>query len=205
MVLLRYKYFESRAVFQYIDFMNKFHADIIRLFRAIHPLDRIPRAGFLLNGITEPESVASHSHFLSLLALLFLDKFPGKWDKEKVLTLCLIHDLPEVFSMDIPMPFGDKHFSNSKKNMELTGCKTLLDPFSKNYCEAYKELLEGKTPEARVVHGLDKAQMMLKILNYDREKRGNLSEFWENENNFNDRDIPEIRELFNLIRKEKYE
>lgn len=42
-----------------------FPATAIRLLMDLHPLDRVPRAGFLLRGVAEPESVAAHSHALA--------------------------------------------------------------------------------------------------------------------------------------------
>ena len=55
---------------------------IIALFEAIHPLDRVPRAGYLLRGVAEPESVAAHSHFVALMALLFAEAYPDRFKRD---------------------------------------------------------------------------------------------------------------------------
>ena len=47
------------------------------------------------------ESVAEHSWRLALLAALVSDEFPGL-DREKLLLLCLFHDIGEAFTGDIP-------------------------------------------------------------------------------------------------------
>ena len=38
---------------------------VLRLFDTVHPLDRIPRAGYVLRGVPEPESVAAHRERLA--------------------------------------------------------------------------------------------------------------------------------------------
>ena len=55
------------------------------------------------------ESVAEHSWRLTLMAYLVSDEFPGA-DLEKLLKMCLIHDLGEVFTGDIPS------FDKTEKN-----------------------------------------------------------------------------------------
>ena len=47
------------------------------------------------------ESVAEHSWRISLMAYLLRHEFPGL-DMDKVVDMCLIHDLGECFTGDIP-------------------------------------------------------------------------------------------------------
>ena len=47
------------------------------------------------------ESVAEHSWRLALMALLLRDEFPEA-DMDRVLRMCIIHDLGEAFTGDIP-------------------------------------------------------------------------------------------------------
>ena len=47
------------------------------------------------------ESVAEHSWRLALMAMLVADAFPEA-DMDKVIRMCLIHDLGESFTGDIP-------------------------------------------------------------------------------------------------------
>ncbi|HET7109719.1 MAG TPA: HD domain-containing protein, partial [Gemmatimonadales bacterium] len=49
------------------------------------------------------ESVAEHSWRLALMAMLLRHEFP-ELDAEKVLRMCLIHDLGEAIGGDIPAP-----------------------------------------------------------------------------------------------------
>ena len=48
------------------------------------------------------ESVAEHSWRISLMAFLLRGEFPGL-DVDRVIHMCLIHDLGECFTGDIPV------------------------------------------------------------------------------------------------------
>ena len=172
---------------------------ILTLFEAIHPLDRVPRAGYVMRGVAEPESVAAHSHFLALLTLLYVRGHPGEYDNEKAVAMALIHDLSEARLMDIPMPFADAHLKEAKAGAEQAVTEDLLDPLSKDYARWHDELTRAETPEARLVRGLDKAQMMLKVWMYEREGRGRLHEFWTNPANFADYGLEPVSALFEAI------
>ena len=179
--------------------MNTFAEKVISLFEHIHPLDRIARAGFVLRGVAEPESVAAHSHFVSLLTLLFTNQYPEPFDQGKALAMALVHDLPEAKLMDIPMPAADAHLAEAKTQAEQAIIEELFAELPAIYAQMHQELLEARTPEARLVRGLDKAQMMLKILVYQHEGRGRLEAFWHNPKNFQDYGIQPVSELFDAI------
>lgn len=176
-----------------------FSRRLLDLFEAIHPLDRVPRAGFLLRGVTEPESVSAHSHFVSLMALLVTDELPGEFDQAKVLAMALTHDLSESVTMDVPMPAADRHLREAKSAAEQAITEQMLDRFDARYARYHREFIEASSPEARLLRGLDKAQMMIKVLMYEREHRGRLEEFWTNPRNFEDFGVDFVSQLFNDI------
>ncbi len=179
--------------------MDDFERRVIALFEQIHPLDRIARAGYVLRGVCEPESVAAHSHFVALMTLLFVEEYPDQFDRERALTMALIHDLPEAWLMDIPMPAGDGFLKQAKNDAEQAIIERLMEGFPAKYAAYHRELLDPQTPEARLVRGLDKAQMMVKIVMYEREGRGRLKEFWKNPKNFRDFGIEPVSRLFDAI------
>ncbi len=179
--------------------MNSIEDRILDLFEAIHPLDRIARAGYVLRGVTEPESVAAHSHFVAVMTLLIVDAHPGRFDREKAVAMALLHDLPECRLMDIPMPACKGALGAAKAEAELAVGAELLGALSARYVELLEELEAAQSPEARLVRGIDKLQMMAKIVMYQREGRGRLEEFWANPANFNDYDVPEIAALFDAL------
>lgn len=179
--------------------MSLFEDRLIALFDTLHPLDRIARAGYVVRGVPHPESIAAHSHFVSLLALFFVEQYPGRFDRDKTLTMALIHDLSEAKLMDIPMPYADAYLKEAKDQAEQAIIEELFAGFPAKYAQYHQELLDAATPEARLVRGLDKAQMILKVLFYEREHAGYLEEFWEFPDNYRDYGVPEVSALFDAI------
>lgn len=179
--------------------MDEFERRIIRLFEEIHPLDRISRAGYVMRGVVEPESVSAHSHFVSVMTLLFVDRYPESFDRDRALTMALTHDLCEAKLMDIPMPSADAHLGEAKHAAEQAITEQLFEGFDERYAVYHQELLDAQTPEARLVRGIDKAQMMIKIIMYQREGRGRLDAFWSNPKNFQDFGIEPVSKLFDAI------
>jgi putative hydrolase of HD superfamily len=176
-----------------------FAGRVLTLFQEIHPLDRVARAGYVLRGVTEPESVAAHTHFVALLALLFVEAHPGRWDRHKVLAMALTHDLAEAQLMDIPMPAAQAHLREAKHAAEQAITEALLGGLPGDLPELHREYAAAESPEACLLRALDKAQMMIKIYHYQREGRGALDEFWANPANFNDYGVAEVSALFDAL------
>ncbi len=178
---------------------KEFADQVLELFFKIHPLDRVPRAGFLLRGVPDPESVSAHSHFMALLTLLYINAYPNGYDLAKALSMALIHDLSEAQLMDIPMPVAAAWLGEAKEKGEQGIFNSLFSKFPDTYTKLHDEFLTGVTNEARLLRALDKAQMMLRVIAYEREHRGRLEEFWEKPGNFNDHGIEPVSVLFDAI------
>jgi putative hydrolase of HD superfamily len=171
-------------------------AAIVQALARLHPLDRVPRAGWLLRGVTEPESVAAHCHAVALLARLVCDAWPGSFDAERAMGIALVHDCAEVATMDIPMPAGDAAFRAAKSRTEQEVAASIFGALPGRTAELFAEFERAETPEARLVRGLDKVQMMIRAACYAREGRGHLEDFWNNPKNFADYGLAPVRELF---------
>jgi putative hydrolases of HD superfamily len=178
---------------------GEFIGQVLSLFHIIHPLDRIPRAGYVMRGVAEPESVSAHSHFVAVLALLFVEQYPKRFNRDRVLAMALIHDLAEARLMDIPMPVADAHLKEAKQQAEQAIAADMLGRLPGNLVDLHREFDAAESPEARLLRGLDKAQMMIKVSCYDKERRGCLDEFWSNPKNFVDYGIEPVSELFDAI------
>lgn len=172
---------------------------IVALFESIHHLDRIPRAGYVVRGVPHPESVSAHSHFVSILTVLFLEQFPDDYDREKAIVMAIIHDLSEAKLMDIPMPYADSYLKKAKEDAEQAIFEDMFSGFDGKFSEYHREMLELSSPEARLVRGLDKVQLLLKVLYYERERAGYLEEFWTGAMNFRDYGIKGVSDLFDAI------
>ncbi len=73
--------------------------DLTNFFYEVGQLKRVKRSGWWLAGIDDPESVAEHSFRTAVIGYV-LAKMEGA-DAEKVMTICLFHDLPEARVNDL--------------------------------------------------------------------------------------------------------
>ena len=106
------------------------------------------------------ESVAEHSWRISLMALLLRHEFPDM-DINKVVDMCLIHDLGECFTGDIPVSIktdSDREVEDSLLNQWV---RSLPEELSKDFTDLYKEMDEQKTKEAKLYKSLDKLEALI--------------------------------------------
>lgn len=148
-------------------------------FSEIGKLKEVKRAGWIARGISNAESVSDHSFRLALLALVYGKEL--KLNVGKCVELALIHDLHEIYSGDIIWPTADKEkkFGEEKKGIEKL-CKLLPEKEKKELLALWKEYNEKKTDEAKLVHDLDKIEMLLQVIEYTEQKRSKhyLEEFF---------------------------
>ena len=106
------------------------------------------------------ESVAEHSWRITLMAYWISDEFPEA-NLEKLLKMCLIHDLGEAFTGDIPS--FEKTEVNEEREAELLfkWMKSLPEPFATEMMELYREMEERKTLEARIYKALDNMEALI--------------------------------------------
>lgn len=106
------------------------------------------------------ESVAEHSWRLALMAMLVGDEFPQA-DMGKVIRMCLIHDLGEAFTGDIPT--FDKRASDEKAEEQLLfdWVNTLPEPVRTEFASLLTEMKAKETLEARIYKALDNMEAVI--------------------------------------------
>lgn len=106
------------------------------------------------------ESVAEHSWMIALMALFIREEFPEA-DMDKVMRMCIVHDLGEAFTGDIPV--FDKTEGNERTEEELlyAWVKTLPDPQAQDMLALYAEMAERKTLEAKIYKALDSLEAVI--------------------------------------------
>ncbi len=106
------------------------------------------------------ESVAEHSWRISFLAYFLQDEFPEA-DMNKVITMCLFHDMGEAFTGDIPA--FEKTGKDEKKEEEILmeWVNSLPAPYNEKLTALYQEMEERRTLEAKIYKALDKMEALI--------------------------------------------
>lgn len=108
------------------------------------------------------ESTAEHSWRLALLTCIMHDYFP-ELDLSKVLIMCLIHDIGEIYEGDISAALcPDK---DDKYNTEYQAAQAVFallpESQANKMMDIWKEYNDNTTPEAKLVKALDKAETII--------------------------------------------
>ena len=106
------------------------------------------------------ESVAEHSWMMTLIAFFMKDEFP-EVDMDKVIKMCIIHDLGEAFTGDIPT--FEKTESNEATEEELlySWVKSLPENYAKEMLNLYDEMAKRETAEAKVYKAIDSLEALI--------------------------------------------
>ena len=132
--------------------------DYLRILHTAEKLKDTPR--HCTTSQRRTESVAEHSWRVSLMAFLLKEEFPDA-DMDKVVSMCLIHDLGECFTGDIPTfnkTNDDRDIEDSLLNQWI---KTLPDEVAQNMESLYAEMDAQQTTEAKIYKALDKLEALI--------------------------------------------
>ena len=128
---------------------------ILQFLRDAEQLKNVYRTAWTSGG--QPESTAAHTWRLCLSALVFAGEFPDI-NVERLLKLCIIHDLGEAIGGDIPAIHQDA--SAPKAEQERADLVTLLEPLPSTLQDEilglWDEYEAAATPEAKLAKALDK-------------------------------------------------
>ena len=106
------------------------------------------------------ESVAEHSWRVTLMAYLTRDEFP-ELDMDKVMRMCLIHDLGECFTGDIPSFEKTAEDTIREDSLLARWVADLPQPYRRDMAALYAEMDALETPEAKLYKALDKLEAVI--------------------------------------------
>ena len=106
------------------------------------------------------ESVAEHSWRISLMAFLLKHEFPDA-DMRIVEEMCLIHDLGECFTGDIPTFIKTDTDRTVEDSLLSQWVNTLPPELSEDFRALYEEMEAQVTPEAKIFKALDKLEALI--------------------------------------------
>ena len=106
------------------------------------------------------ESVAEHSWRAALMAYFLKDEFPEA-DMDKVITMCLIHDLGEAFTGDIPSFYKTEADEKREEQLLSSWVDSLPEPYRAEMQALYQEMDARQTVEAKIYKAIDGMEAVL--------------------------------------------
>lgn len=129
--------------------------EIKELLSALHIAEKLKnttRHSYTSGG--RHESVAEHTFRTALMAYFMKDEFLDV-DIDKVIKMCLIHDLGEAFTGDIPSFNKTKADEENEKEQLYSWVDELPEPFRTEMRELYEEMEALSTAESKLYKALD--------------------------------------------------
>lgn len=137
------------------------------------------RAGWLLRGIRDPESVADHSWGTALLCLLYAAR--EGVDPGRCVQIALVHDIAECRVGDIPArvdPAAQPVSPTRKAQIELDAIRELVSMSGEDasnglprFAELWEEYEKRSSREALFVRDMNLIDMCLTAYLYERDRR----------------------------------
>ncbi|MBN1179763.1 MAG: HD family hydrolase [Anaerolineae bacterium] len=146
-------------------------------------LKNLPRTGWAMRGLNDVESVAEHTLGTTLVALTLMEYTDAPLDREKVLTIALLHDLPECILSDIPTPATRYFPPQTKQQAEDAIMAHVLSglPNAAQFHAGWSEFEHRTSPEGRLVCDADRLDMLIQATAYEETRGCRLDEFWEHQ------------------------
>lgn len=131
---------------------------LIKIMGLAEKLKNVPRHSYTTSG--RVESVAEHCWRLCLMSYFVRDEFPNA-DMEKVMLMCLVHDLGEAFTGDIPA--FEKTADNEKTEAAVINdwINTLPEVYRNELHDIFTEMEQRTTVEAKLFKALDNMEALI--------------------------------------------
>ncbi|SDK53695.1 HD domain-containing protein [Pseudomonas indica] len=133
---------------------------ILGFLKQAEQLKNVLRSSHTSQG--RPESTAEHSWRLCLMAMMLEDDFP-EIDFARLVKICIIHDLGEAISGDIPaiQQVGLPDKTAQEREDLLTLLQPLPDAQRAKILDLWDDYSEARSPEARLAKALDKLETIM--------------------------------------------
>ena len=172
---------------------------LLELLFELQALDRVPRSGYALRGMSDGESVSEHSFHLAFLVWALASEEP-EIDRTRVMELALVHDLAEVRTGDLPRTAARYLPAGAKAAAEKAVAEDLLAPLGDEATGLFAEYQERATAEAIFVSTCDKLQLLIKASVYERWGARGMGEFWQRIDEFSDGGFASIRRVLSQLK-----
>lgn len=173
---------------------------VLECMAELHTLTKLPRIGWIMAGVPEPESVSDHCFETAMIAYILSRQIDAPVDLGKVLTMALFHEVGEVRITDLPRR-SSPYVKAFKRQAERAASEDILRDVAEDVLPLLEEMHELKTLEARLVEAAEELQIIAAALYYAKENRGDISEYRRDVANYDALDIEPARLVADVIEK----
>lgn len=131
---------------------------LLEIIHLAEKLKNVPRHCETSEGRTE--SVAEHCWRICLMAHFMKDEFPDV-NIDKVVKMCIFHDMGEIFTGDIPAFEKNHAHEDAEANALKAWVKSLPAPYDTELRELYTEMAELETKEAKLYKAIDNLEALI--------------------------------------------
>ena len=132
--------------------------NIANLLFEANMLKNIPRSGYPFLGAGK-ESVAEHSYSVVFIAYIMSQIAQGI-DAMKLISMCLVHDLPESRTGDLN--YVQKNYVTADEDKAMNDAMQNL-PFGHSLTELIREFRDGESMEAKLARDADQLSFILEL------------------------------------------
>ncbi|KAG9192510.1 hypothetical protein G6011_11244 [Alternaria panax] len=169
----------------------------VPFFHLLERLKTTKRAGWQRFHIADGESISDHMYRMSILTMMAPASLSSKLDVARCCRMAVIHDMAEALVGDITPVDGVSKEEKSRREAETMDyiCTTLLGKFNgglngQDIRAIWQEYEDSKTPESHFVHDIDKIELLLQMVEYERQSNC-------------ERDLGEFQWVANVIKSEE--
>ncbi|KAK8211530.1 hypothetical protein M8818_003183 [Zalaria obscura] len=183
----------------------------VPFFHLLERLKTTKREGWRRFGINHGESISDHMYRMSMLTMLAPPSLSSRINISHCTKMALIHDVAEALVGDITPVDGVPKVEKNRREAETMDyiCKGLLGKVNggitgEEIRSIWQEYEDSVTLESQYVHDIDKMELLLQMVEYERSHEGriDLGEFsWVAQKIV----LPEIQSWCRDVLKERQE
>ncbi|KAG5930298.1 hypothetical protein E4U42_002222 [Claviceps africana] len=153
----------------------------LAFFHALERLKTTKREGWRRFGIERGESISDHMYRMSIISMFAPPSLAPRLDLPKCIKMCLVHDMAELLVGDItPVDGVPKPEKSRRESLTMDFLTKSLFGNKDNAAvgqeirDIWTEYEESKTLDSHYVHDIDKMELLLQMMEYERRAEGTL-------------------------------
>lgn len=150
-------------------------------FHLLERLKTTKREGWRRFGIVHGESISDHMYRMSILTMLAPPSLSSRVNIPHCTKMALVHDMAEALVGDITPVDPISKEEKSRRESETMDylCQRLLGNVGGGLSgteirKVWQEYEDNETLEAKYVHDIDKMELLLQMMEYERSQEGKL-------------------------------